>query len=159
MITPTKVVDVDGLAILDDLHTALVQVSLGEHLEPLVGFHGDRPTRTVVNDAVLHLGHGYRRDRRPRRDGRRPLHAGLQFVHGQLLPVDREAKVVGNGQLPGAFRQPDDQLVAIDGEDFKPLVFRRRRRLLCLRRDGRDTDEPRGQGHTKHCTSHHCLHF
>src|SRR5688500_8291311 len=80
--------------------------------------------------------------------GRGPVHAGLQCVDGQLLPGDRGWEVLGNGRLPGGFRQPDGRRSAIDGQTLTPLLGARRRGLLRLRRSGRDTDDPRGQGHT-----------
>ena len=64
-----------------------------------------------------------------------PFMPGFQLAHGQRLSVDDEAKVIGNGQLPRAFRQPDDQRVAVHREHFEALGFRRRRRLLRQRRD------------------------
>ena len=83
--------------------------------------------------AVLHFGHGDRRDRRPRRDRRGALHARLQLGAGQLLPVDGEAEVIGNRQFPRAFRQFDDQLVALDREDLERLGLRDARGLPRLR--------------------------
>ena len=50
----------------------------------------------------------------------------FQLVDRQLLSVDGEAEVVGNRELLRPLRQPDDQLVAVDGQDFKPLGLRRR---------------------------------
>ena len=81
-----------------------------------------------------------------------PFMPGLKLAHGQLLPVDGEAEIVGDRQLPRAFRQPDDQLVAVHREYFERLRFRRTRRLLRQRHHGRQTYDCRGQDHLAHCT-------
>ena len=93
------------LAVSHDLHTALVDVPLREHLqcrsvrtrmlEPDVLHHGP----------VLHFRDGHRSDGGLGRDGRCARHARLQLAHRELLSVDVEAEVIGHRQFPCAFGQ------------------------------------------------------
>ena len=57
----------------------------------------------------------------PGSDGRGACHAGFQFVHGQHLPVDVEPEVLGHVHFLRAFRQLDDEPVAVDGDDLELL--------------------------------------
>ena len=52
-------------------------------------------------------------------------------MHGQLLSVDGEAEVIGDRQLPRAFRQPDDQLLPSTASTSNVLVCVDDRRRLC----------------------------
>ncbi len=152
----TEIIHGRRLSVAHDLDAALVNVPLCERLDAFLGPHDDGRPRRLHDGAVLHFGDGDRGDRRACRNRGRAFHSRLQLAYGHRLPVDHEAKIFRDGHFSRAFRQPDNQLVALHREHFERLGFRGRR-LLRQRHGGCQTDNCHGQGSSTHRTCHRTL--
>ena len=141
LITFAQVADADAASLLDDLHTAVVELLLGEAPDAFGTPHGHRKVGRADDRPFLDFGHRHRPDRRLGRDGRRALHSRLQLFYRQLLAVDREAEVIRYHVLVRAFLVADDEVVAIDGNDLEFVHGSRGRRLRLNQPGKRKSDD------------------